>query len=242
MSSNEILSGIEQFEGVLDNYHQIWNKHNDEIIKNLHAIWKLMKTLEKENAELLTSISKLNGELTELRTKSEEMDATIENLRAKKEESTLKIQELNTDLEKIHNDSKKPQFELDSLNTKVDALNEKIIAKEDEKARLDQNKIDNQNKEQAINSDYSAKKDQLEKKLQDLKQANFFPTFLIEHSEQEIAEVDILATIMSQGKCNLDELKKLLDVPPIMAVRTIKQLALKGIINLNEDTNDISMP
>ena len=242
MSSNEILSGIEQFEGVLDNYHQLWNKHNDEIIKNLHAIWKLMKTLEKENAELLTNISKLNGELTELRTKSEEMDATIENLRAKKEESTLKIQELNTDLEKIHNDSKKPQFELDSLNTKVDALNEKITAKEDEKARLDQNKIDNQNKEQAINSDYSAKMDQLEKKLIDLKQANFFPTFLIEHSEQEIAEVDILATIMSQGKCNLDEVKKLLDVPPIMAVRTIKQLALKGIINLNEDTNDISMP
>ena len=242
MSSNEILSGIEQFEGVLDNYHQLWNKHNDEIIKNLHAIWKLMKTLEKGNAELLTSISKLNGELTELRTKSEEMDATIENLRAKKEESTLKIQELNTDLEKIHNDSKKPQFELDSLNTKVDALNEKITAKEDEKARLDQNKIDNQNKEQAINSDYSAKMDQLEKKLIDLKQANFFPTFLIEHSEQEIAEVDILATIMSQGKCNLDEVKKLLDVPPIMAVRTIKQLALKGIINLNEDTNDISMP
>ena len=241
MSSNEILSGIEQFEGVLDNYHQIWQKHNDEIIKNLHAIWKLMKTLEKENEELLSKISTLNGELTELRTKSEEMDATIENLRAKKEESTLKIQELNSSLERTHNDSKKPQFELETLNTKVDTLNEKITAKESEKTQLDQNKIDNQNKEQAINSDYSAKMEDLDKKLKGLKQENFFPTFLIEHSEEEIVEVDILATIMSRGTCNLDELKKLLDVPPIMAVRTIKQMALKGIINLSEDTNMISL-
>lgn len=242
MSSNEILSGIEQFEGILDNYHQLWQKHNDEIIKNLHAIWKLMKTLEKENSELLTKISTLNGELTELRTKSEEMDATIENLRAKKEESTSKIQELNGDLEKIHNDSKKPQFELESLTSKVDTINEKIAAKESEKTQLDQNKIDNQNKEQEITSDYSAKMEDLEKKLKRLKQENFFPTFLIENSDDEIAEVDILATIMIQGKCNLDELKKVLDVPPIMAVRTIKQMALKGIIKLNEDTNEITMP
>ena len=241
MASNEILSGIEQFEGVLDNYHQIWQKHNDEIIKNLHAIWKLMKTLEKENEELLSKISTLNGELTELRTKSEEMDATIESLRAKKEESTSKIQELNSSLEKFHNDLKKPQFELETLTTKVNALNEKITSKENEKTQLDQSKIENQNKEQAINSDYSAKMEDLNKKLKGLKQENFFPTFLIEHSEEEIVEVDILATIMSKGTCNLDELKKLLDVPPIMAVRTIKQMALKGIINLNEDTNMISL-
>ena len=241
MSSNDILSKIEQFEGVLDNYHQLWTKHNDDILTNLHAIWKLMKTLEKENSEIMAKISKLNGELTEYRTKSEEMDSKIENLRAKKEESTLKIQELNSDLEKVYNDSKKPQFELETLISKVDALNEKIAGKEGEKAKLDQTKIENQNKEQTITSDYSAKMEELEKKLKQLKQANFFPTYLIEHSDQEIAEVDILATIMSKGRCNLDELKKLLDVPPIMAVRTIKQMALKGIINLNEDTNEISL-
>ena len=65
---------------------------------------------------------------------------------------------------------------------------------------------------------------------------------MIENSEEEIPEVDIIATIMAQGSCNLDELKKLLDVPPIMAVRTIKQLAVKGIINLDENTNIITLP
>jgi len=47
---------------------------------------------------------------------------------------------------------------------------------------------------------------------------------------------------MTHGSCNLDELKKLLDVPPIMAVRTIKQLAVKGIINLDEQTNIVTLP
>jgi len=41
---------------------------------------------------------------------------------------------------------------------------------------------------------------------------------------------------MAQGSCNLDELKKLIFIPPIMAVKTIKQLAVKGIINLDEDS------
>ena len=44
------------------------------------------------------------------------------------------------------------------------------------------------------------------------------------------------------GQANLEELKKSLDIPPIMAVRTIKQLAVKGIIKLDEDSNVITLP
>jgi Mn-dependent DtxR family transcriptional regulator len=47
---------------------------------------------------------------------------------------------------------------------------------------------------------------------------------------------------MEQGSAKLDDLKKLLDVPPIMAIRTIKQLAVKGIINLDENTNTVTLP
>ena len=82
----------------------------------------------------------------------------------------------------------------------------------------------------------------LDFKLTQLKRNNYFTSFLIENSKEEISEVDIIATIMSQSSCNLDELKNLLSVPPIMAVRTIKQLAVKGIIKLDEDSNVITMP
>ena len=47
---------------------------------------------------------------------------------------------------------------------------------------------------------------------------------------------------MDKGEAKLDDLKKLLDVPPIMAVRTIKQLAVKGILNLDESTNRVTLP
>ena len=47
---------------------------------------------------------------------------------------------------------------------------------------------------------------------------------------------------MDRGEAKLDDLKKLLDVPPIMAVRTIKQLAVKGILNLDESTGRVTLP
>ena len=75
-----------------------------------------------------------------------------------------------------------------------------------------------------------------------MRQENFFTSYHIENSDEEIHEVDIIATIMEKGSAKLDDLKKLLDVPPIMAVRTIKQLAVKGILNLNENTNTVTLP
>lgn len=62
----------------------------------------------------------------------------------------------------------------------------------------------------------------LEKNLTQMKLENFFSSFLIDHSDVEIHEVDIITTIVEHGSAKLDDLKKLLDVPPIMAVRAIK--------------------
>ena len=93
-----------------------------------------------------------------------------------------------------------------------------------------------------IKDSYQKKMDDLEKKINELRQENFFTSFLIENSDEEIHEVDILATIMDRGSVKLDALKKLLDVPPIMAVRTIKQMALKNILNLDESTGTVTLP
>lgn len=237
-----MLSTIEKFEGTADAYNQSWQKQYQELLKNISETYKLLKTLEKQDEELMATIAELNGELTELRTKSEEMDAKIENLRARKEDSTSKIQELNNNIEKIITDSKKPQFELENLVSKVNALNEKISAKETEKAELDQKKINNENKEHELTSEHASRMEELEKKLSRLKQEHFFAMFVYENAPEDISEVEIISTIMEKGKVQLDDLKKSLDIPPIMAVRTIKQLALKGLINLNENTNEISMP
>jgi len=163
-------------------------------------------------------------------------------LKTKKDELTSKISELSTALETTIHDSKTPEFELTNLEEKLVTVNEKIIAKDSEKTSLDQKKVENENRENELNSSHSRKMEELEKKIAQMKLENFFTSFLIDNSDDEVVEVDIIATIMAQGSAKLDELKKLLDVPPIMAVRTIKQLAVKGIIDLDENTNTVTIP
>lgn len=242
MSSKEILSNIEQFEAAYDTYWQLLQKNNEEVLAQLKSAWRSMQAEQKEVDIINEKLSSQNSELTELRTKSEELDKIVEGLKTKKDELTSKISELSTALETTIHDSKTPEFELNNLEEKLVTVNDKITAKDSEKTSLDQKKVGNENRENELNSSHSKKMEELEKKITQMKLENFFTSFLIDNSDEEIHEVAIIATIMEKRSVKLDELKKLLDVPPIMAVRTIKQLAVKGIINLDENTNIITMP
>jgi len=242
MSAKDILALIEAFENQFDTYHQLLNKHSEDIVQNLSNTWKSMKTVQAENEKLLEKIREQNSDITGLRTESEGLDKKLEDLKATKDELTSKITELTTTLETTTNDLKKPQFELETLTSKLDSINEQITSKESEKTTLDQKKVDNESIESDLKTNYANKMAELDKNINESKQMSFFASFLMENSDEDIHEVDILATIMGKGSVNLDELKKQLDVPPIMAVRTIKQMAVKGIINLNEDTNEVTLP
>ena len=242
MSSQGILALIEQFETAYDTYWQVLQKHNEEVLSQLREAWRFMQAEQKEEEHVKDRLSAQNSELTDLRTKSEEFDKTIEGLKAKKDELNAKISELTNTLETSVNDLKKPEFELTQLDDKLGAVNDKITSKEEEKTTLDQKTIENENREVELRNTYEKKMDGLEAKIDQLRQANFFTAFLIENSDEEIHEVDIIATIMDRGEAKLDDLKKLLDVPPIMAVRTIKQLAVKGILNLDESTGRVTLP
>jgi chromosome segregation ATPase len=242
MGSQDILALIEQFETAYDTYWQVLQKHNEEVLSQLREAWRFMQAEQKEEESIKEKLSAQNSELTELRTKSEELDRTIEGLKTKKDELTSKISELTNNLETSVNDLKKPAFELTQLEEKLASVNEKINAKEHEKTVLDQKTVENENREVESKNTYQKKMDELESKINQMRHQNFFTSFLIEDSDEEIHEVDIIATIMDKGEAKLDDLKKLLDVPPIMAVRTIKQLAVKGILNLDENTNRVTLP
>jgi len=245
MSSNlnDILGTIEQLEKYFDEYQQSLKKNSENIIQNLSLTWKNMQ-LELEDVKKLEEATEVqNNELTELNTKSDDLTKKIEVLKSSKNGLQAKISELQKSIEQISDELKGPKLELEGLQSKLKIFNDKIVLKEKENSQLEQKKIDNENREKQIRTMYTDEKMQnLDFKLKQLKRNNYFTSFLIENSEEEISEVDILATIMAQGSCNLNELKKLLSVPPIMAVRTIKQLAVKGIINLDEDSNVITMP
>ena len=239
----DILGSIEQIEKYFDEYQQAFKKNSENIIQNLSSTWKLMKLEHDDLQKIENNIEIQKNDLTGLKIKSDDLNKKIESLKTTKDDSLSKVSELKSTLERINDDLTAPKVELENLLSKLNSINEKIASKELEKSQLDQKKIDNENLENQLKTTYSEQKmEDLNKKLTHLKRDNYFTSFLIENSKEDIPEVDIIATIMTQGSCNLDELKKLLDVPPIMAVRTIKQLAVKGIIKLDEDTNIITMP
>ncbi len=245
MSSNlkDILGSIEQLEKYYDEYQQTIQKNSENIIQNLSLTWKRMKLEQEDIKKLEEKIEVQNNELTGLKIKSEDLDKKLENLKSSKNDLQSKVSEAKNSFEQVKDALTTPKLELESLLSKLNSINEKIALKEKENSQLDQKKIDNENREKQLRTMYTEEKmHDLDFKLTQLKRNNYFTSFLIENSEEEISEVDIIATIMSQGSCNLDELKNLLSVPPIMAVRTIKQLAVKGIINLDEDSNVITIP
>ncbi len=242
MSSKEILSLIEQFETAFDTYSQQMQKNNDAIVQNLSKAWKKMKLVQAENEKLVEKIREQNSEITGLRTESEGVEKKLAETKEKKDELSSKITELSTTLETTANDMKKPEFELETLISKVNSINEQITTKESEKTTLDQKKVDNEHLEQNMKDDYTKRMAELDKEVAELRQSSFFTSFIMENSDEEIPEVDVLATIMEKGTSSLDALKKLMDIPPILATRTIKQMAVKGIINLDENTNEVSLP
>jgi chromosome segregation ATPase len=238
-----VLGLIEQLESTFDDYLQSFKKNTDEILNNIGNSWKNLKLEQEEIKKIDENIEKQNSELTELKIILEEIDKKVEGLKVDKEELTSKITELTNTRNSLQSDLEGPKMEINDITSKLYSINDKISVKESEKNALEQKKIDNENRESQLKTLYTEEKMQdLNFKLAQLKRNNFFASFLMENSEEKIPEVDIIATIMTQGSCNLDELKKLLDVPPIMAVRTIKQLAVKGIINLDETTNIITLP
>jgi len=238
-----LLTDIEQLEKNFDEYVQAFHKNSESVIQNIRNTWKMINIEQDEITKHEETINNQNSKITKLKITLEDLTKKVENLRSINEEFMSKNSELGSTNERLSNEFTAPSMELEEILSKLKTLNQKITNLENENNDLEQKKLDNENRESKLKTLYTEEKMQeLDQNLQILKRNNFFTSFLIENSEVEIPEVDIIATIMSQGSCDLEELKKLLDVPPIMAVRTIKQLAVKGIIKLDDDTNIVTLP
>ncbi len=242
MSAEEILGKIEAFEKSFDTYQQSIQKNIDGVINKLSVIWKQMQLEQKEIEKLDIEIDGLKSELTTFKTEYEGLDKEQKELKKNEEEINTKITEANNQYEKKMSDLNEPKLELQNISSKLESVNEKINTKEKEKSDLEEQKIKNENMENDLKIEYGTKQEELEKKSNSSKSSNFFTAFVMENSDEDINEVSILATVMKEGSCKLDDLKKQLDIPPILAVRTIKKLALKEIIILDENTNIITMP
>ena len=59
MSSQEILSLIEQFETAFDTFWQVFQKNNEEVLSQLRSAWRSMQAEQKEGEIIIDSDSRI---------------------------------------------------------------------------------------------------------------------------------------------------------------------------------------
>ena len=61
MSSQEILSLIEQFETAFDTYWQVLQRNNEEVLSQLKEAWRTMQAEQKEGETIKEKLSAQNS-------------------------------------------------------------------------------------------------------------------------------------------------------------------------------------
>jgi len=204
----------------------------EDINKNFHDSQNRIDELKLEINTLKDSYGKIDKNLSECKEDLENIKSklkTVEsNLSAKESEKEVLEQKRRDNEEKRRNAVSAHSKELDEFKIK----NEKNLKEFDQMGL-------NQIKE--IKDRMSKKLEEVEKQFNEFKRNYFFTLFLIENSDEKIPELEIITILMEKQNCNLDELKQQIDLPPILAVRTLKQMEVKELLKIDEESKTVSL-
>jgi chromosome segregation ATPase len=206
------------------NFDDVNEKHKNSITK----IEELEKKIKESNGLLGNLEVKLNKAKDEMENLSSQLKNSESKLKAKQSEKSVLEQK-----RKI-NEEKKNEL-ISQLSIKRDK------SKEEYNQKLDLFKIERSNKVEALNDSWTNKISHLNQQLDQFKKDNFFLMFLTENEEEKIPELEILVNLLKKEQWNLDDLKNGIDLPPILAIRIIKQMAIKNIVNFDEENNTVSI-
>ncbi|MFX1315422.1 MAG: hypothetical protein ACFE9T_06125 [Promethearchaeota archaeon] len=246
-------------EKILENLKKILIRLKDEQIENVNLedelrdlnseLFKLRIHYEDINKKFKTTKDQINGlelKISESRKSLENLDADLIKTREEQENYKIEMKNLKSNIsakesekgvleqKKNNNEQKKNEILLE-MSKKLESI------KEDHFNKIEKFKEECSNKFEELKFSWSKKLDDEKYQISKFSKENFFTSFLIDHTDEKIPELDIITTVIEKKQCNLDDLKNTIDIPPILALRTIKQMALKKIIHLDEDTNIVSV-
>ncbi|MFX1252525.1 MAG: hypothetical protein ACFFCZ_13045 [Promethearchaeota archaeon] len=211
MDSN-ISTLITGLEQALKSYQQNQTEKGDKELE-LSNLTTELKSLEPSRAKLETTKSELSKQLEELETKL----------------SAIKKENHKLSEEKDDHESSKKQLEAKITNTKKEI--------EETKAGIGRILQSQKVELKALEEDIKVAQEE----IYSVKESNPVLDFLLEESAEEILEVDIVAIVLENQSINLDELKKIVSIPPVSILRTVKQLENENIIKYNEETKEIRL-
>ena len=215
-------------------------KYEDYIVLNdvLNTLEMEIKELTQKSRSIYSNISNKESEIMTLLKKKQNNEKKNKELT---EENSKKLQEFNSkhshEFEKLRLNHSQ---ELEELKTIYSKKIEDI--KKEKNDKLEIFKGDYEKDFYEFIEEWPKIIEELKDNARNFEKNNFFLLFLIDNSKGKIPEFEILEKVVEKEKYLLEDLKKNIDIPPILTVRIIKQLAAKNIIEFNEKTNEISFP
>lgn len=244
---------------IIENLKGILVRLKDEKSEN-EKLEDELRGLDSELFKLQIQFEDINKNFQDSQNRTDELKSEINTLKDSYNKIDKNLSECKEDLESIKSKLKTVGSNLSAKESEKEVLEQKRRDNEEKhrnvlsahSKELDEFKIKNEinlkefdqvglNKIKEIKDRWSKKLEEVEKQFNEFKRNDFFTLFLIENSDEKIPELDIITMLIEKQNCSLDELKKHIDLPPILAVRTIKQMEVKELLKIDEESNTVSL-
>ncbi|MFX0027100.1 MAG: hypothetical protein ACFE8M_11870 [Candidatus Hermodarchaeota archaeon] len=244
---------------IIENLKGVLLKLKDEKSEN-EKVEDELRELESELFKLQIQSEHINKKFQNSKNRTNELKSEINTLKDSYNKLDKSLNESKEDLETIKSKLKTMETNLSAKESEKEVLEQNRSENEEKykstlsahSRELDEFKIKNENnlKEfdqvglnqiNEIREKWSKKLEEAENLFNEFKRNNFFTLFLLEDSDEKIQELKIITILMEKQNSNLDDLKRQIDLPPILAVRTIKQMEVKGLLKVDEESNIVSL-
>ncbi len=202
----------------------------------LETLIKEKETVDNQITEQEVKIASHQEEISTLANSKDDIitkrNVTLEEINQKKNQ----IEEKKFQLQEIEEKMKQSLSENELINTKISKKRTRVSSLTQENSEF----------EKKLNQELEEKKEittRLRVEINELKEANSVISYLLEESAEDIPEVDILAIVMHLGRTSIDGLKEALKdhISPVIITRTLGRMTEKGLLDQDENTNQITI-
>lgn len=194
--------------------NELKNK-NEELEEICEELRNERENFTKEISFMNNTKSSLNGRISKLQLKLNEreqafvqLEKTIRELRSSNEDKTQKLYNINDDHQKLNLIIESKQKDIESLNNKINALQNKLMEKEEIINSKERSIAEYKNNADALKKKYDLINDEKEKYLEELLETNNDKENLINNINELQEKLNRREAENFQNQLEIDKLKK----------------------------------
>lgn len=240
MSTDITKSMLERIKKGVDDLIQFQGSKKDSIQALLDNLAKELSEHGTQLTALKQEVATLDAACNDLEKTRNELEQRISSLKSSTSEKTQQITTLTSQKNDLSSRKSSLLQELRQKQDEFQRLTQVISSIEDELAALQQQLAAVEARKEQMIQEKEAQLKELEDKLSKAKDENPIAHFLVYESDVELPAVELLAVILqNNGTLSVDDIKREVDLPPVVVTSQLKRMAQKGVIRLDETTGDV---